>query len=120
MPKIVKSKSYKTVQTAMQEWVASAEKLEETARVKYKTIRKTIGKNQSKLTTEQKESLSELIGEFNCFLHFIAHFLVAHLDEIEKKSQAFVCELDSFACTLIDWESDENDESEETQSYETE
>ena len=104
----------------MQEWVASAEKLEDAARVKYKTIRKAIGKNQSQLTAEQLESLSELIGESKCFLHFIAHFLVARLDEIEKKSQAFVCELDSFACTLIDWESDENDESEETQSDETE
>ena len=63
MPKIVKSKSYKTVKAAMQEWVTSAEQLEVTARAKYKTIRKSIGKNNDKLTVEQKEHLSELIGK---------------------------------------------------------
>ena len=47
---------------------------------------------------------------------------MAKLDEIEKKSQAYVCELDSFACTLINWEDDEesNGESEDSdQSDET-
>ena len=46
----------------MDDWLKSAEKLEETARAKYKSIRKTIEKNQSKLTAEQKEALSEMIG----------------------------------------------------------
>ena len=64
MPKIVKSKSYKTVKTAMQEWVTSATKLEDTARAKYKSIRKSIGKNENKMTVEQKEQLSHLIGKF--------------------------------------------------------
>ena len=65
MPKVVKSKSYKTVKTAMQEWVTSATKLEDTARAKYKSIRKSIGKHQKKLTVEQKEQLSHLIGKLN-------------------------------------------------------
>ena len=62
MPKVIKFKSYKTVKSAMQEWLSSATKLEETARAKYKSIRKSIGKNQDKLSVEQKEQLSELIG----------------------------------------------------------
>ena len=63
MPKIAKSKSYKTVKTAMQEWVTCAAKLEDTARAKYKSIRKSIGKNNDKMTVEQKEQLSHLIGK---------------------------------------------------------
>ncbi len=63
MSKIVKSKSYRTVKAAMQEWMKSAEQLEDTARAKYKSIRKSIRKNNDKLTVEQKEHLSELIGK---------------------------------------------------------
>ena len=38
-----------------------------------------------------------------------------NLDEIEKKTQSYICELDSFACTLIDWEDDEeSNESEDS------
>ena len=62
MPKVIKFKSYKTVKSAMQEWLSSATKLEETARAKYKSIRKSIAKNQDNLSVEQKEQLSELIG----------------------------------------------------------
>ena len=50
---------------------------------------------------------------------------MTQLDEIEKKTQSYLCELDSFACTLIDWEDDEesnedsNEESGSDQSDET-
>ena len=69
MPKIVKSKSYKTVKTAMQEWVTCAAKLEDTASAKYKSIRKCISKNHNKLTVEQKEQLSHLIGKLKYLIY---------------------------------------------------
>ena len=71
MPKVIKSKSYKTVKSAMQEWLNSATLLEETARAKYKSIRKSIGKNQDKLSVEQKEQLSEIIGKLTYVWKFL-------------------------------------------------
>ena len=49
---------------------------------------------------------------------------MSQLDAIEKKTQSYICELDSFACTLINWEDDEeseesNEDSESDKSDET-